>query len=177
MEAAPKDTMHFSLRGHLRVIALGNTGVVWQIREHNLICDDVKKIILGLFGRDLDNKMISYISIGTGGDLNPATLLDTGARVGPQPQEDKMRREIHREYIANVESDEVNLKNIYTAVAAPENAISNDINELGLFSNDGTMMAHFVTDPDIGGRAKTYQKTALLYLVIRWTWEPVLHRE
>ena len=176
MKVQPKDTMHFSLSGSLDVMAVGDGGAVWRIREHNLICDDVKKIILGLFGRDLDNKMISYISIGTGGDLNPATGLDTGARVAPQPQEDEMRREIHRQYIANVESDEVNLKNIYTAAVSPENAISNDINEFGLFSEDGTMMAHFVTDPAVSGRAKTYQKTALLYLVIRWTWAPVLHR-
>ena len=171
-----KDRAGFEFRGSLHVMALGKNGVEWRVREHNLVCNDTQKILLGLFGRDLDNKMISYISIGTGGDVNPATHLDTGARVGPQPGEEEMRVELHREYIANVETDEIALKNIYTAVAKPEDAISNDINEFGLFSNDGTMMAHFVTDPDIGGRAKKYQKTALLYLVIRWTWEPILHR-
>ena len=176
MNVELKDRMGFEFRGSLSVVAVRNDGVVWRIREHNLVCDNTQKILLGLFGRDLDNKMISYISIGTGGDVNPATHLDTGARVAPQPGEDEMRVEIHREFIANVETDEVNLKNIYTAVARPEDAISNDVNELGLFSNDGTMMAHFVTEPDISGRAKKYQKTALLYLVIRWTWEPILHR-
>lgn len=176
MQVKTKDTMTFSLKGRLHVEALLGTEVIWKISDHNLICDDVKKIILGLFGRDLDNKMISYISIGTGGDLNPATLLDTGARVAPQPQEDKMRAELYRAYIANVETDEVNLENIYTALAPPEEAISADINEFGLFSEDGTMMAHFVTDPAMSGRAKTYNKTALLYLVVRWTWAPVLHR-
>jgi len=177
MNAAPKDTMSFSLSGSLHVMAVGDYGVEWQLSEHNLICDDVEKIILGLFGRDMDNKMISYISVGTGGDLNPQTLLDTGARVAPQPQEDKMRRELHREYIANVESDEIRMQNVYTSVVSVESAISDDINEFGLFSEDSTMMAHFVTDPDMSGRARKYQKTALLYLVVRWTWAPVLHRE
>ena len=171
-----KDSMRFEFKGSLDVMAVGNRGVEWRVREHNLVCDDTQKILLGLFGRDLDNKMISYISVGTGGDVNPATHLDTGARVGPQPGEETMRVDLHREGLANVETDEINIKNIYTAVVRPEDAISNDINEFGLFSNDGTMMAHFVTEPAIGGRAKKYQKTALLYLVIRWTWEPVLHR-
>lgn len=176
MNADLKDTMHFSFHGDLHVMALGNGGVVWKIRDRNLIADDAEKIILGLFGRDIDNKMISYISVGTGGDLNPVTLLDTGARVAPLPEEESMRREIHREALANVETDEENLKNIYTAVVKPEDSISSDINEFGLFSQDGTMLAHFVTDPDLSGRAKKYDKTALLYLVIRWTWSPVLHR-
>lgn len=171
-----RDTMHFSLRGHLSVAAFNEFGVQWRISDHNLVADDAEKIILGLFGRDLDNKMISYISVGTGGDLNPTTLLDTGQRVGPEPEEGSMRREIHRESLANVETDKANVKNIYTSVVKPEDAISTGINEFGLFSQDGTMLAHFVTDPDISGRAKKYDKTALLYLVARWTWSPVLHR-
>jgi hypothetical protein len=176
MKIEVADTLVFGLKGALEAFAFNEYGVAWRLSDHNMISDDAKKIILGLFGRDLENKMISYISVGTGGDLDPSTLLDTGARVAPQAQENKMRNAIHNEFLANVESDEVNLKNIYTSVVRPEDAISTDINEFGLFSQDGTMLAHFVTDPDMSGRAKKYNKTALLYLVIRWTWAPVLYR-
>jgi hypothetical protein len=172
-----RDSFRLGFRGEFEIVLADENGVKDRYRGHNLICDSAVDIILGLFSRDLDGKMISKISVGTGGDLDPDTHMDTGARVGPREDEEHMRQSIFDCPIANVESDLINHEIVFTAVAKQEEANSAVINEFGLLSEDGTMLAHFVTEADpLTGRAKRYNKTPLLYMVVRWTIYPTVVR-
>lgn len=174
----PVDTVVFEFRGEVVLEMRSQTGcLIQQLEMHNHISDDAIDILLGLLGRDQEDKMVTVISVGTGGDLNPATGLDTGARVPPEDEEEEMRRAIFDAPIAHTEVDSINKRITYTAVLKTEEGNSDTINELGLLSEDGTMLSHFVTPADlVSGRATKYEKTDLLYMVVRWKLIPVLRR-
>jgi hypothetical protein len=174
----PVDRLTLDLRGEVEVEFRDLMGdVVSSLTLHNHISDDAILILLGLLGRDLDNKMVTTISVGTGGDLNPATGLDTGARYAPQDWESSMRQSIFDAPIAHVETDSITNRITYTAVLKTEEGNSDSINELGLLSEDGTMLSHFITPADPGsGRATKYEKTDLLYMVVRWKLIPAIRR-
>ena len=177
MSIRPKDSLGFELKGRIEVLRVTEGQATTLFAGKNLIADGAVDIMLGFLSRDLDNKMITYVDVGTGGDVNPATGLDTGARVAPQNDETDIRVLLYRSPIANIEPD-VNTKEVvFTAVVKPEDGNDPAINEFALLSYDGTMLAHFVTPEDPGsGRAEQYEKTALMYLVIRWTMTPTLIR-
>jgi hypothetical protein len=141
----------------------------WLDLGHNSINDTSEDIFRGLLARDLENKMLETISVGDGGDLDTTPVhADTGARVPPDPAETEMRSVVEGVpiLITNVNGSDVTL----TALARPEQANSDDINEFGLLSKDGTMFAHFVTEEVApGGRARKYPKKSWHYLAIRWT--------
>ncbi len=172
------DKLSLDFRGEVTVDLRTLTGVVTrQLFMKNHISDSAIDILLGLLGRDLDDKVISVIAIGTGGDINPATGLDTGARFAPLDTETELRQSIFGAPVAHVETDSINKRITYTAVIKTENANSDSINELGLLSEDGTMFSHFVTPADPGsGRATKYEKTDLLYMVVRWKLIPTIRR-
>lgn len=168
-----KDTFHLKLRGGAEILIDGKS----VMREHNIICDSAIDMLLGLFGADVENKLIAYIAIGTGGDYSPYTGMDAGARFEPKADETTMRQEICRCPIAHVETDDLTKESTMTAVALPEQASSTGINELGLLTVDGTMVAHFVTPADMTGRATKYVKEpGLLNMVTRWRLTPSIHR-
>lgn len=169
-------TAHDILRLELRGSVELEIGGVVAHRSPNLVCDAAVDMLLGLFAGEFDSKAIAYIAVGTGGDLNPATLLDTGARVAPQEGETQVRREIFRGPIGHVEKNDVTKEATFTSVAKPESANSDEINELGLLTLDGTMVAHYVTPADLSGRATRYTKDALLNMVTRWRITPSIYR-
>jgi hypothetical protein len=137
------------------------------IAGFNSKTDASEDVIRGLLRRDFRNKAITFIGLGTGGDLEAdPPHNDTGARVAPDPEEVEMRALVERIQIQT--SREENGKVILVAVARPEQAQSPDINEFGLLCEDGTLFAHFVTDADPGPRAKKYPKTDI-YWIIEWT--------
>ena len=174
-----EDRFEITLYGEVEVEFRSPTGAsIRTITLRNHISDSAIDILLGLLARDLDAKVISTISVGTGGDLNPATGLDTGARFPPQDTEETMRRSIFDTPIAHVETDSINKRIIYTSVLKTEEGNSDEINELGLLSEDGTMLSHFITPADLGlgGRATRYEKTNLLYMVVRWRLVPGIRR-
>lgn len=125
----------------------------------------------------MDEKAVSIISVGTGGDINPATGLDTGARFAPLDTEDAMRQSLLNAPISHVETDSINKRITYTSVIKTEDGNSDSINEFGLLSEDGTMLSHFITPADpMSGRATKYVKTNLLYMVVRWKLIPAIRR-
>lgn len=169
-----KDKLSISLRGELEVILISKGGASVLYRGVNHICDNAVLLLLGLLGRDFDNKMISKVHIATGGDLDPVTGLDTGARVAPRDEETKVRQLLFACPVANFETDST--KVTFTAVAKTNEANSDTINEFALVSEDGTILSHFVTQADFTGRAAKYVKDDLLYLVVRWKIYPELRR-
>ncbi len=173
----PVDKLFLDLRGEVEVeFRLESGEIVRSFRLTNHISDSAIDILLGLLARDLDEKVVSTISVGTGGDINPATGLDTGARFAPLDTEETMRVPIFDAPIANVEKDTINKRVTYTAVPKTEESNSDSINELGLLSEDGTMLSHFITPVGGGGRATKYEKTDLLYMVVRWKLIPAIRR-
>jgi len=178
MTIRTQDRLEIEFRGEVDLELRSPTGAVIQrLHMTNHISDSAIDILLGLLSRDLDNKVVSTISVGTGGDINPATGLDTGARFAPEDTEEAMRRSIFDSPISHVETDAINKRVIYTTVVKTESGNSDSINELGLLSEDGTMLSHFITPPDpLSGRATKYVKTDLLYMVVRWRLIPSLRR-
>jgi hypothetical protein len=177
MKFEVQDKIMIDLRGEVEVeFQLPGGEVVQRFHLKNHISDSAVDILLGLLARDLDNKIVSIISVGTGGDINPATGLDTGARFAPEDTEDVMRQPIFDAPVSHVETDSINKRIIYTAVLKTEEGNSDSINELGLLSEDGTMLSHFITPAGGGGRATKYEKTDLLYMVVRWRLIPAIRR-
>ena len=173
----PVDKMVLDLKGEVEVEFRSLGGLILEaFKLKNHISDSAIDILLGLLGREVDEKAVSIISVGTGGDINPATGLDTGARFAPLDTEDAMRQSIVNTPIAHVETDSINKRITYTAVLKTEEGNSDAINELGLLSEDGTMLSHFITPADMSGRATKYVKTDLLYMVVRWKLIPALRR-
>ena len=172
-----RENFGLDFRGILEVTAINEEGFAWTLRKENHISDSAVAILLGFFVRDLDNKMLAYIDIGTGGDVNPDTGLDTGARVAERDDETEVRELLFRADIGTYTADPNTNEVSFTAVVRPEDGNSDQINEFGLMSYDGTMFSHLVTEADPGsGRAFRYEKTNLLYLVGKWTIIPVLRR-
>ena len=145
---------------------LGNPS--WQ--ADNLVVNSAADVVVGLLRGQVEDFLPSYISVGSGGDLNQDTGLDTGARVGPAITDASMRSTVARIPIATTEDGNLSNEWSYVAVARPHEAISPLLNEFGVESSNGTLISHFVTAADSTGRATRYCKTSLEYLVIRWTY-------
>ena len=162
------------LTGKVDVVVFGADGR--RVREyHNEPTDAAADVIRALFARRFEDKMIAEIAVGDGGDLEISPPHnDTGERVPPDPGETEIRSLVEALPILIVSQDGNDIR--YTALAKPEQAISDDINEFALLTRDGTMVAHFVTEAvSPGGRARDYPKTSWEYLAIRWrlTYESV----
>ena len=111
----------------------------------------------------------TFVDVGIGGNYD-LTGHDTGNRVAPDPTETEVRKRIFRARIITAEvigGEKIK----YTAVAEPHECISSNINELGLISSNGTMIAHWV-GPETGpspSPATTYSKSG--YITVYFEWE------
>jgi len=135
----------------------------------NLIVNSAEDVIAGMFRRDYENYMPYYISIGSGGDLDQTTLLDTGERVAPALTDTKIRSLVYR--IPIIQANTVSATSwTYVAVARPYEALTTSLNELTLETLNGTLISHYV-EPALPGevRAEKHVKSSLEYLVIQWT--------
>jgi hypothetical protein len=141
---------------------------MWRAR--NLVVNSASDVIVGLLRGNVADYLPSYISVGSGGDLDQSSGLDTGARVGPAVTDTGMRSTVARIPIATTEDGDYSNEWSYVAVARPHEAISPLLNEFGVESANGTLISHFVAAEDTTGRATRYCKTSLEYLVIRWTY-------
>lgn len=137
----------------------------------NLVVSSATTALVQLLRGNVADYLPAYISIGSGGDFSQSTLLDTGARVGPQITDLALRAVTARIPIIHTEDGANSTTWSYVAVARPHEAISPIINELGVETRAGTLISHYVTDADDAGRSLRYCKTSLEYLVIRWTYE------
>lgn len=143
-----------------------------RVTGSNLVVNDAEKMLVGLLRRDIANYIPQNVVIGTGGDLEQVSKLDSGARVAPAATDSEVRQVLARLPIVQVEYDaEANPNQwTYVAIAKPAVAVTGQLNELGLESANGTLISHFVTQPDPGEvRARKYVKSTLEYLVVRWT--------
>lgn len=136
----------------------------------NLVVSTAVDAIVRLLRGQTKDYLPSFISIGSGGDLDQVTLLDTGARVGPNLADSYMRATTTRIPILTTEDGEESNEWSYVAVARPHEALSPIINELAVETGNGTLISHYITDADPSGRATRYCKTSLEYLIIRWTY-------
>lgn len=134
----------------------------------NMVVAGAQGVVAALLRGDVDNKLPSYISIGSGGDLDQDTRIDTGSRVAPKVTDTGLRRTSYRIPIVTTEdgASDVNWK--FVAVARPHEALSPVLNEFGVETEDGTLISHYVTAAAPDGRATQYCKTSLEYLVIKW---------
>lgn len=138
------------------------------IDNDNLVVDSAQDVIVGLLARDFTNYMPFYIGIGDGGDIDPATGFDTGARVPPAATDSSLRSVVARIPICQADVDGGAVT--YTAIAYPHQALTSSLNELTVETINHTLISHYI-EPAAAGedRAEKHVKTALEYLVVRWT--------
>lgn len=134
----------------------------------NLVVTGAQVALARMLRGETNDYVPSYISIGGGGDFDQDTKLDTGGRVSPALADTSMRQVSYRIPIVATEDGATENSWCYVAVARPHEAITPLINEFGLESRNGTLLAHFVTEAETDGRAKQYCKTSVEYLVVRW---------
>ena len=177
MEANLQDTFNSLLQGRVSVFRVPAEVEYKDVLAHygtplfsgnNVVVENSKTILQNLLRGKIQDYLPSFISIGDGGDSTQAAGIDTGTRVAPDVADATMRSTVARIPIIQtiyVDSDTWE----YVAVARPNEALASIINEFGVEAANGSLLAHFVTDPDATtGRATRYIKTSLEYLVIRW---------
>jgi len=138
----------------------------------NLVVNSAETVLVGLMRRDIAAYIPQNVVIGTGGDLEQVSKLDSGARVAPAATDTEVRQVIARLPIVQVVYDEAADPNTFTyvAIAKPSEATTGSLNELGLESANQTLISHYVTEPAAGEtRAKKFPKSTLEYLVVRWS--------
>lgn len=132
----------------------------------NEITDYSEDIIQGLIARDAEDFLLDSIGIGNGGDLeiNPPHN-DTGQRVAPDDSEEEMRSLVEAIPIQISKRSGNDIE--HTALARPDQAIDDGINEFGLLTRSGKLFAHYVTPAD-PVRAEKKPKTDV-YWILKWT--------
>lgn len=138
----------------------------------NLIVNTAENVLVGLMRRDVAAYLPQSVVIGSGGDLEQVSKLDSGARVAPASSDTEVRQVIARLPIVQVTYDAGVDPNTFTyvAVAKPAEATTGSLNELGLEAANGTLISHYVTEVgDDGTRARKFAKSTLEYLVVRWS--------
>lgn len=156
----------------------------------NVVCFGMYDAIQhGFMLRSFDAWAPASIALGFGGDYDQpddpdATApTDQGRRVDPQYSDAYVRKQFHVAAVRQVREGlpTSDRRAVFVAVIRPddgttdaEDAARPFLNEFGLLSRNGTLLAHFVpeADPDTG-RARRYAKSSALWLVIEWTVELV----
>jgi hypothetical protein len=165
-----KDKVRGKITGRFRLFEVKGGEEVLIHDEKNTIVDYHETIIQGLLARNPEDFMIAAIAIGEGGDAEiNEPHNDTGARVATDPIEENMRIPIAEIPIqaVNESGDEIE----YSALARPDQAVSDDINEFGLIARNGKLFAHHVPDA-APTRAEKKPKTDI-YWILKWTIEYV----
>lgn len=175
VKISPSSYCASGLRGSLEVWSaatkpdLKNLGLPdWSAK--NLVVNSAVDVVVGLLRGKVEEFLPSYITVGSGGDLDPTSGLDTGVRVGPAVTDTVVRKTVARIPITSTEDGAFSNAWSYVAVARPHEAISPLLNEFAVESADGTLISHFVSEADSSGRSTRYCKTSLEYLVIKWSY-------
>lgn len=142
----------------------------------NLVVNSALTVLVQLMRGNTNDYVPAYITIGSGGDLNQTTRLNTGSRVAASITDTYVRMPVARIPIVLTEDAAETNSWYYVAVARPHEALAPIINELGVETRNGTLVSHYITDsdPTLAGRAQRYVKTSLEYLIIRWKYELAL---
>ncbi len=163
-----KDGFAFGVKGYVVLEFVDKDGEVLH-SAHNDLTDQVLTVFMNsLRGQD----RISYIDIGSGGDVSPVTGADTGQKVPPVATETAIREKLFK---ANVSWTNID-GNILTFMSAisPEEFVNSNINECALMTDNGVMASHWVSPADSLGKATKYVKTEFAWLNIKWNFEFVL---
>ena len=160
------------LRGHVRVTAVMKNGTRHPLigRKNQITNYGEGDGMRGMLARDLE-AMLWTIATGTGGDNEITPPHNpTGSRVPPDPNETEMRVLVEELPIQAIKQN-IDGTITYMTLAQREQSNSPDINEFGLLTKRGDLFAHFITEDDGGGNARTFPKTDLMYWIIEWTLE------
>jgi hypothetical protein len=145
--------------------------VVPVLEQSNLVVGSAELVVSKLLQREFADYMPAFIVLGSGGDLEQEALIDSGARVAPAADDQAIRQVVAKLPIIQVIPDE-SVENTwsYVAIARPTEALTASLNELGIETQNGTLISHFVTNP-VGDevRSHKYAKSSLEYLVIQWS--------
>jgi hypothetical protein len=173
-----QDSLKASLSGRLQVYSIPSDKKFPMeclgdpvIDHENLVVNGASTVLSKLLQRSFSEYMPRFITLGSGGDLEQLSKVDSGSRVAPAVTDDSMREVIARLPIILVDPDETAENTwTYVAIARPVEALSAIINEFGVESENETLISHFVTATLPGeSRSEKFSKSSLEYLVIRWT--------
>lgn len=153
--------------------ALSKTGEV-ILNKSNLVVAGAQQAIIGLLKGQSDLFTPSFITLGSGGDYEQESSTDTGSRVGPLYTDTSLRIVESRIPILYADDGDTPTSWKYVAVARPHEALTAGFNELGVETENGTLISHFITEADETTRAVKYTKTSLEYLIVEWTYSLLL---
>jgi hypothetical protein len=159
--------------GHLSVKLVGDLQFVDKTIYDgpNALTELAEAIFASILALDTD-AFPTTIKVGTGGNYAVGGS-DTGVRVAPSGEETDLRNTLASIPIggSSVESGVVR----YDAVARPADFVGTGINEFGLFTRDGQMLAHVVMPAESeGGPAQESTKTGFEYMIVRWSLTPTI---
>jgi hypothetical protein len=166
-ETRIRSGFHGVLKGRFRLYEQEDGGSLrCVIDESNEITDYSQEVIQGLLARNAEEFLIDSIGVGNGGDLEVSPPHnDTGQRVAPDASEEEMRSLVEAIPIQISKRDGDDIE--HTALARPDQAIDDGINEFGLLTRSGKIVAHYVTPAD-PVRAEKKPKTDV-YWILKWT--------
>lgn len=143
------------------------------VEGENVVCIGMHTSIHNLMLRNFSDWMPSKVSVGYGGDYTQATPpVVQAARVEPLFADTFVRKPILDIPVLQVADPVSNFTAKYTAMVAPDGLVTGAgdrpyINELGLMSENDTLLAHYITPLD-GLLATQIVKTDLEWFVVEW---------
>jgi len=164
-----RDNASFVVRGAIALKEMIGAAWVKRYEQKNLVVDlAFDEVFPQIFGR-VPGAQVGIISVGTGGDYD-ANGVSVGYRVAPVASDVAMRIELFRAGIVNVQFPAANEVE-FTGLIREGEAVSASIDEFGLLSTDGRMIAHSV-NPESGGAATPtvkYTKPLGAIYAVAWT--------
>jgi hypothetical protein len=167
----------------------------WDISARQLVHQGTNTVCFGLYDamlqyllRNVDDWAPTSIVLGFGGDYDqpedPDTTApsDQGVRVPPTHSDAYVRKPFFSAAIQQTKEGipTTERRAVYVAVIRPDDANTDPededrpfIDELGLEARNGTLLAHYITSPDLTtvGETQKFAKSSLQWLVIEWTLE------
>lgn len=168
MHTLERDKTDFVVRG--RVALKEKVGDDWVTRFEmkNLVVDlAYTEIFPQLFGR-VPGAQIAIISIGTGGDYDQSAVFQ-GQRVAPAVSDDAMRIELFRAGVVQINFPAANEVEFVGLIREGE-AVSTNIDEFGLLTQDGRMVSHAINPESAGAGTPTVKYTKPLGAIYSVSW-------
>jgi len=160
------DKLGLQIKGSVTLSELRDDTWVTKYEQPNLVVDlAYSEIFPEILGRAAT---IAVISIGEGGDYDQNGVF-VGSRQAPQQTDQQMRLELFRAGIVNIQfpgPGEVE----FIGLMREGEAISTNIDEFGLFTVDGRMIAHSI-NPESVPNGPTVKYTKPLGAIYSVSWK------
>lgn len=170
-----QDRVEFEVRGWVTLKEFLPDGS-WRplAGQNNLVVDlAFDELFPQIFGR-VPGAQIGIISIGEGGDYD-ANGVFVGDRVAPSVTDTEMRLELFRAGIVNIQFPNPNEVE-FTGLIREAEAVSASIDEFGLLTTDGRMVAHSINPESAGTPSPTVKYTKPLGAIYAVTWTLTIDR-